>query len=107
MAGQQIVWRRCEKATDEEFVLSVYVERSIGVVHLDFGKAFDIISHSFLLEKLAAPGMDGCTLPWAKNSGWLDPESGGGWNYIQLIAGPEWCSPGLSTGTSYISLSMT
>ncbi|GAB0175604.1 hypothetical protein GRJ2_000025600 [Grus japonensis] len=33
-------------------------------------KAFDTISHSILLEKLAAHGLDGCTLHWVKN--WLD-----------------------------------
>ncbi|KAK4824531.1 hypothetical protein QYF61_016111 [Mycteria americana] len=38
--------------------------------HLDFSKAFDTVSHSILLEKLAAHGLDGCTLRWVKN--WLD-----------------------------------
>ncbi|KAK4831654.1 hypothetical protein QYF61_018621 [Mycteria americana] len=33
-------------------------------------KAFDTVSHSILLEKLAAHGLDGCTLRWVKN--WLD-----------------------------------
>ncbi|KAK4832222.1 hypothetical protein QYF61_021069 [Mycteria americana] len=33
-------------------------------------KAFDIVSHSILLEKLAAHGSDGHTLHWVKN--WLD-----------------------------------
>ncbi|KAK4807448.1 hypothetical protein QYF61_001999 [Mycteria americana] len=33
-------------------------------------KAFDTISRSILLEKLAAHGLDGCTLRWVKN--WLD-----------------------------------
>ncbi|KAK4820317.1 hypothetical protein QYF61_023550 [Mycteria americana] len=35
-----------------------------------FSKAFDTVSHSILLEKLAAHGLDGCTLCWVKN--WLD-----------------------------------
>ncbi|KAK4824681.1 hypothetical protein QYF61_017405 [Mycteria americana] len=30
-------------------------------------KAFDAVSHSILLEKLAAHGLDGCTLRWVKN----------------------------------------
>lgn len=34
-----------------------------------------------------------------KVCGWLSPESGGEWIYIQLQAGHEWCSPRLSTGT--------
>ncbi|NXN44490.1 RTJK polymerase, partial [Rhinoptilus africanus] len=33
-------------------------------------KAFDTVSHSILLEKLAAHGLDKCTLHWVKN--WLD-----------------------------------
>ncbi|KAK4828304.1 hypothetical protein QYF61_025316 [Mycteria americana] len=44
--------------------------KAVDVVYLDFGKAFDTISHSILLEKLAAHGLDGCTLCWVKN--WLD-----------------------------------
>ena len=35
-----------------------------------FSKAFDIVSHSILLEKLAAHGLDGCTLCRVTN--WLD-----------------------------------
>ncbi|NXV71882.1 RTJK polymerase, partial [Atlantisia rogersi] len=41
-----------------------------GCVHLDFSKAFDIVSHSILIEKLAATGHDRWTLCWVKN--WLD-----------------------------------
>ncbi|KAK4827494.1 hypothetical protein QYF61_018794 [Mycteria americana] len=44
--------------------------KSVDVVYLDFSKAFDTVSHSILLEKLAAHGLDGCTLCWVKN--WLD-----------------------------------
>ncbi|NXV72851.1 RTJK polymerase, partial [Atlantisia rogersi] len=32
-------------------------------------KAFDIVSHSILLEKLATMGLSRCTLCWVKN--WL------------------------------------
>ena len=42
----------------------------MDVVYLDFSKTFDSVSHSFLLEKLAAHGLDRCTLCWVKN--WLD-----------------------------------
>ncbi|KAK4820048.1 hypothetical protein QYF61_017894 [Mycteria americana] len=45
-------------------------EKAVDVVYLDFSKAFDTVSHSILLEKLAAHGLDGCTLRWVKN--WLD-----------------------------------
>jgi len=44
--------------------------KAVDVIYLDFGKAFDTASHSTLLEKLAAHGLDGCTLCWVKN--WLD-----------------------------------
>ncbi|KAK4806636.1 hypothetical protein QYF61_022942 [Mycteria americana] len=44
--------------------------KAVDVVYLDFSKAFDMVSHSILLEKLAAHGLDGCTLCWVKN--WLD-----------------------------------
>jgi len=36
--------------------------KAVGVVYLDFRKAFDIVPHSILLEKLAAHVLDGCTL---------------------------------------------
>ncbi|KAK4830440.1 hypothetical protein QYF61_011148 [Mycteria americana] len=44
--------------------------KAVDVVYLEFSKAFDKVSHSFLLEKLAAYGLDGHTLRWVKN--WLD-----------------------------------
>ena len=34
------------------------------------GGLFDTVPHSILLEKLAAHGLDGCMLRWAKN--WLN-----------------------------------
>ncbi|GAB0188176.1 mitochondrial enolase superfamily member 1 [Grus japonensis] len=47
--------------------------KAVDVVYLDFSKAFDTISHSILLEKLAAYGLDGHTLRWVKN--WLDGQA--------------------------------
>ncbi|KAK4823682.1 hypothetical protein QYF61_005653 [Mycteria americana] len=44
--------------------------KAVDVVYLDFSKAFGTLSNSILLEKLAAHGLDGCTLRWVKN--WLD-----------------------------------
>ncbi|KAK4811461.1 LOW QUALITY PROTEIN: hypothetical protein QYF61_006395 [Mycteria americana] len=41
--------------------------KAVDVVYLDFSKAFDAVSHSILLEKLAAHGLGGRTLPWVKN----------------------------------------
>ena len=39
----------------------------MDVVYLDFNKNFDTISHSILLAKLAACGLDGHMLHWVKN----------------------------------------
>jgi len=44
--------------------------KTVDVVSLDFSKTFDTVPHSILLEKLAAHGLDGCTLHCVKN--WLD-----------------------------------
>jgi len=40
--------------------------KAVDVVYLDFSKALDTVFHSILLEKLAAQGLDGCTLCWVK-----------------------------------------
>lgn len=39
----------------------------MGVVYLDFTKALNVVSQSTLLEKMAAHGLDRCTLHWVKN----------------------------------------
>ncbi|PKU42528.1 rna-directed dna polymerase from mobile element jockey-like [Limosa lapponica baueri] len=59
-------------------LISLYVKvthlvdegKAVDVVYLDFSKAFDTVSHSILLEKPAAHGLDGSTLHWVKN--WLE-----------------------------------
>ncbi|GAB0210071.1 mitochondrial enolase superfamily member 1 [Grus japonensis] len=38
--------------------------KAVDVIYLDFSKAFDTVSHSILLEKLAAHGLDRCTFRW-------------------------------------------
>jgi len=45
-------------------------QTSVDVVYLDFSRACDTVPHSILLEKLAAHGLDGCTLCWIMN--WLN-----------------------------------
>ncbi|GAB0179517.1 mitochondrial enolase superfamily member 1 [Grus japonensis] len=47
--------------------------KTVHVVYLDFSKAFDTVSHSILLEKLAAHGLDGHMLRWVKS--WLDDQA--------------------------------
>jgi len=44
--------------------------KAVDVVYLVFSKALDTVSHSILLEKLAAYGLNRRTLCWVKN--WLD-----------------------------------
>jgi len=44
--------------------------QAVDVVYLDFSKAFGTVPPNILMEKLAAHGLDGCTLRWVKH--WLD-----------------------------------
>ncbi|KAK4817470.1 hypothetical protein QYF61_015804 [Mycteria americana] len=54
--------------------------KAVDVVYPDFSKAFDTVSHSILLKKLAAHGLDRRTLRWVKN--WLD-----GWAQRVVVNG--------------------
>ena len=47
--------------------------RAVGAVYLDFSKAFDTVSHSILLQKLAVHGLDRYTLGWVRN--WLEGQA--------------------------------
>jgi len=40
---------------------------AVDVVHLDLNETLDTVSHRILLEKMAAHGLDGPTLPWVKH----------------------------------------
>ncbi|KAJ7419001.1 rna-directed dna polymerase from mobile element jockey-like [Willisornis vidua] len=55
-------------------------EKVVDFVCLDFSEAFDIIVHSMLLEKLAAHGLDRCTVHWANTclDGWTQRVVGSG-----------------------------
>ena len=44
--------------------------KAVDVIYLDFSKAFDTVSHSILLKKLAVCGLDRYTLGWVRN--WLE-----------------------------------
>jgi len=58
----------CDKVTH-----SVDEEKAVDVIYLDFGKVFNTVSHSILLEKLVVRGLHGCTLCGVKN--WLDGQA--------------------------------
>ena len=47
--------------------------KPVDVVYLDFSKAFDTVSHSILLENLAAHGLDRC--PCNRVKSWLDGQA--------------------------------
>ena len=53
-----------------QMICLVDEEEVFHVVYQDFSKAFNTVSYSILLEKLAACGLDRYTLCWVKN--WLD-----------------------------------
>ncbi|KAK4813071.1 hypothetical protein QYF61_007573 [Mycteria americana] len=57
----------------DKVTLLVGEGKAVDVVYLDFSKAFGTISHSILLEKVAAHGLDRCTLRWLKN--WQDDQA--------------------------------
>ena len=52
--------------------------KAVDVVYLGFSKAFDTVSHSILLQKLAVCGLDRYTLGWVRElAEGLGPDSGG------------------------------
>ncbi|GAB0186733.1 mitochondrial enolase superfamily member 1 [Grus japonensis] len=71
---EQIIFSAITQHIEENQVSHLVDEgKAVDVVYLDFSKAFDIISHSILLEKLAAHGLDGCTLH--RITHWLDGQT--------------------------------
>ena len=58
--------------------------QAVDVVYLDFSKAFDTVPHNILVEKLAAHGLNGCTLPplYEALAGWPGPKNHGQWSWI-------------------------
>jgi len=74
--------------------------KAVDVVYLDFSKAFDTVPHSILLEKLAAYGLDGCTLCWIKN--WLNGRAQRVVVNGVKSTGHAWCSPGLSFASGLV-----
>ncbi|RMB88826.1 hypothetical protein DUI87_34760 [Hirundo rustica rustica] len=51
----------------EQVTCLVDAGKAVDVVYLDFSKAFDTVSHSTLLDKLAAHDLDRSTLCWVRN----------------------------------------
>ncbi|KAK4811345.1 hypothetical protein QYF61_027574 [Mycteria americana] len=63
---EQLILDTISRHVKEKKVIRMDEGKAVDVVYLDFSKAFDTISHSILLEKLAAHGLDGRTLCWAQ-----------------------------------------
>ena len=74
--------------------------KAVDVVYLDFSKAFDTVSHSILLQKLAACGLDRYTLGWVRN--WLEGRAQrvvvNGVKSSWRAVTSEWCFPGVGAG---------
>ncbi|RMC06957.1 hypothetical protein DUI87_16409 [Hirundo rustica rustica] len=70
MSGSEILQKNRRWPTYLKVTRLVDAGKAVDVVYLDFSKAFDTVSHSILLDKLAAHGLDRSTLHWVRN--WLD-----------------------------------
>ena len=80
----QLVWfmwgRSCLTKLIPFYVHLVNDGKVVDVVYLDFSNPLNSVSHIILLEKLAARGLDRCTLCWIKN--WLE-----GWAQRVVVNG--------------------
>ncbi|KAJ7403208.1 rna-directed dna polymerase from mobile element jockey-like [Pitangus sulphuratus] len=66
--GKGGVWKSLKE--NLEVTLLEDEGKAVDVVYLDFGKAFSAVSHSILLEKLAAHSLERCILSGLK-TGWM------------------------------------
>ena len=53
--------------TFDNWSLAINDRASVITAYIDFSKAFDVVSHNKLLQKLAACGIAGNVLSWIKN----------------------------------------
>ena len=72
LSNRQFGFRRGRSTEDQ--LLLVYSEvvrwvdagKVVDMVYLDFSKAFDLVSHRILLEKLSLLGFDNCIIGWVE-----------------------------------------
>lgn len=76
-------------------------KKAADFIYLDFNKVFDTVSHSILLEILAAHGLDTCVVCWVELAGWTGSKSHCEGSSNQLAAEHQWCFPELSAGASF------
>ncbi|CAM4688779.1 unnamed protein product [Lepidochelys olivacea] len=57
----------------DEITGSVDMGKAVDVIHLDFSKAFDTVSHCILTSKLKKCGLDEWTIRWIES--WLDHQA--------------------------------
>jgi len=53
--------------TPNDRTIALKNKQSITVAYMDYSKAFDVVSHTKLFQKLAAYGIDGCLLASIRN----------------------------------------
>lgn len=87
----------------DQMICPVSEGKAVDIVYLDYRKAFDAVSYSLLLEKLAAHGAGRSTLCCLKTVRMGGPGSGCEWSYVQLVTVTSDDSPSSGMGAALFS----